>query len=175
MQAAIAGLQAWLATMTTITTSGSSPPGGGIALALAVLAAAACWWAAVRRVRVRRVRLRSFHAIPSPPGALPFVGHILQWLLHGPAQAHELYLRWHEAHGGIVRVRLLHRDVVLIADPAAAAQVLAAGPNECARRTPEYALFDAVRWSLGGRSLGGWVVCERSWSFCHYHLPTPRA
>eukprot|EP00775_Hariotina_reticulata_P011944 gene11944-12087_t len=62
---------------------------------------------------------------------------------------HEQFLRWHEKLGGIVRIRLLHRDIVLIADPQVAAEVLAKGPNECARRAPEYTTFDVAHGQAG--------------------------
>jgi hypothetical protein len=124
----------------------------------------------VRRLTV----LRGFYAIPSPPGAVPIHGHILHVMMHGPARAHELFLRWHEAYGPTLRIRLLHRTLVLIADAGDAAQVLGKGPNECFARTPEYTTFDVVRrcWA-GGQGTHCALFCgartpscavERVWS-----------
>eukprot|EP00878_Enallax_costatus_P000874 GHUV01001001.1.p1 GENE.GHUV01001001.1~~GHUV01001001.1.p1 ORF type:complete len:563 (+),score=98.44 GHUV01001001.1:141-1829(+) len=79
--------------------------------------------------------------IPKPWGDLPVLGHVVQMALH-VHNGHEQFLKWHEAYGDIVRIRILHRDIVLIADPKSAADVLAKGSNECARRTPEYKTFD---------------------------------
>lgn len=91
----------------------------------------------------RRWRSQDLLRIPKPWGDLPVLGHVVQMALHVD-NGHEQFLKWHEAYGKIVRIRLLHRDIVLVADPKAAADVLSKGPNECSRRTPEYKTFDVV-------------------------------
>lgn len=62
---------------------------------------------------IRRTTTLDLLSIPSPWG-LPLLGHLLQMALH-VRNGHEQFLKWHEALGGIVRIRLLHRDVVLVA------------------------------------------------------------
>jgi hypothetical protein len=107
----------------------------GITLLLAVIAA----W-----VIVRRFTTLDLFSIPTPWGS-PFIGlgHLLQMALH-VSNGHEQFLKWHEAYGPIVRLRLLYRDVVIVADPQIASELLSKGPNECPKRTPEYTLFNAV-------------------------------
>lgn len=99
--------------------------------------------AAVTYTLLRRLTTLDLFRIPSPWG-LPWIGQLLQ-LARCPYTPHEQFLQWHEALGPIVRLRIFHRDVVLVADPQVAAQLLAKGPNECYRRAPEYATYDAVR------------------------------
>jgi cytochrome P450 len=113
----------------------SSPGTLGITLLLAVLAA----W-----VVIRRFTMMDLFRIPTPWGS-PFIGlgHLLQLALH-VSNGHEQFIKWHEAYGPIVRLRLLHRDVVIVADPQVASELLSRGPNECPKRTPEYTLFNAV-------------------------------
>ncbi|WIA39640.1 hypothetical protein OEZ86_005717 [Tetradesmus obliquus] len=87
--------------------------------------------------------------IPTPWGS-PFIGlgHLLQMALH-VSNGHEQFLKWHEVYGPIVRLRLLYRDVVIVADPQVASELLGKGPNECPRRTPEYTLFNAAHGMPG--------------------------
>jgi hypothetical protein len=96
---------------------------------------------------IRRLTTLDLLRIPSPWG-IPVFGHLIQMAQHA-TNGHEQFLKWHEKLGGIVRIRLLHRDIVLVADPQVAAEVLAKGPNECARRTPEYTTFDIVSCPVG--------------------------
>lgn len=91
----------------------------------------------------RRLTSLDLFKIPTPWGDLPILGHVLQMALH-VSNGHEQFLKWHEAYGKFVRIRILHRDIVLVADPKAASDLLAKGPNECPRRTPEYTTFNLV-------------------------------
>lgn len=91
----------------------------------------------------RRLISLDLFKIPSPWGDLPIAGHVVQMALH-VSNGHEQFLKWHEAYGRFVRIRILHRDIVLVADPKAAWELLAKGPNECPRRTPEYTTFNVV-------------------------------
>lgn len=75
---------------------------------------------------------------PMPPQVLTHV-----------QQAHKLWLAWHERLGPFVRIRVAHHELVLIADPAAASEILNTGPNYCPKRPPQYGEFDWVRWGLG--------------------------
>jgi hypothetical protein len=124
----------------------SSPGTLGITLLLAVLAA----W-----VVIRRFTMMDLFRIPTPWGS-PFIGlgHLLKMALH-VSNGHEQFIRWHEAYGPIVRLRLLHRDVVIVADPQVASELLSRGPNECPKRTPEYTLFNAVGF---GASASCWLM-----------------
>lgn len=90
----------------------------------------------------RRWTTLDLFKIPSPWG-LPWTGQLIQLALHA-YRPHEQFLRWHEALGPVVRLRIFHRDVILVADPKVAAQVLAKGPNECHKRAPEYTTYDVV-------------------------------
>lgn len=150
MLAALAG--AWdaqgIATVTLAALAGAWDAQGIAAVVLALLLA----WTLLRRTTTLDLL-----SIPSPWG-LPLLGHLMQMALH-VSNGHEQFLKWHQALGGIVRIRLLHRDVVLVADPLVAAQVLAKGPNECARRTPEYTTFDVV--SCTGHSSNSWSGSHR--------------
>lgn len=119
--------------------------------------------AALTYTLLRRWTTLDLFKIPSPWG-LPWTGQLLQLALNA-YRPHELFLQWHEALGGIVRLRIFHRDVIIIADPQVAAQVLAKGKNECYRRAPEYATYDVVSSSsitptqrLQWDSMGWWVV-----------------
>lgn len=114
-----------------------------VALAVASL----CAWFIIRRLTTLDLL-----QIPSPWG-IPVLGQLIQMAQH-VTNGHEQFLRWHEKFGAIVRIRLLHRDIVLVADPQVAAEVLAKGPNECARRAPEYTTFDVVSCSFR-------LVCDR--------------
>jgi hypothetical protein len=98
--------------------------------------------AAVTYTALRRLTTLDLFKIPSPWG-LPWTGQLIQ-LAGCPYTPHEQFLKWHEALGSIVRLRIFHRDVILIADPHIAAQVLAKGSNECYSRAPEYATYDVV-------------------------------
>lgn len=104
---------------------------------LLLLAGAAAAYAVLRRWTTL-----DLFKIPTPWG-LPFVGQLIQ-LAACVATPHEQMLKWHEDLGSIVRLRIFHRDVVLVSDPQVAAQVLAKGSNECWKRAPEYATYDAV-------------------------------
>lgn len=107
--------------------------------------------AAVTYSCIRRWTTLDLFKIPSPWG-LPWTGQLIQLALYA-YNPHQQFLKWHEALGSIVRLRIFHRDVVLVADPQVAAQLLAKGPNECYRRAPEYATYDAVSVSAAfGRS-----------------------
>lgn len=92
---------------------------------------------------IRRLTTLDLLSIPTPWG-IPLLGQLIQ-LAQCANTPHEQFLKWHEQLGNIVRLRIAYRDVVLIADPQVAAQVLSKGPNECFRRAPEYATYDAVR------------------------------
>jgi hypothetical protein len=89
---------------------------------------------------------RAFYSIPSPWGD-PITGNGLAISLGYIHNAHEKFLQWHEQLGSIVRIRVFHRDIVLIADPKVANDVLGRGPNACPQRAPEYTTFDLVRHS----------------------------
>ncbi len=91
--------------------------------------------------------LHDLESIPVAPGGLPVLGHLLPLARH-VANPAPLFAAWHDAAGPVLRVRLAHRLIVLVADPAIAAAVYAAsGPSACLRRTPEYATFDVVRFA----------------------------
>eukprot|EP00882_Tetradesmus_deserticola_P013534 GHRQ01014369.1.p1 GENE.GHRQ01014369.1~~GHRQ01014369.1.p1 ORF type:complete len:398 (+),score=53.30 GHRQ01014369.1:222-1415(+) len=131
----------WLGSfMSQQETSWSIPSTLAITLLLAVLAA----W-----VVVRRVTMLDLFEIPTPWGS-PVIGlgHLLMMALH-VSNGHEQFLKWHDTYGPIVRLRLLHRDVVIVADPQVASELLSKGPNECPRRTPEYTLFNAAHGMPG--------------------------
>lgn len=98
--------------------------------------------AALTYALIRRWTTLDLFKIPSPWG-IPFLGQLPQ-LAACAYNPHEQFLKWHDALGSIVRLRVAYRDVILIADPQVAAQVLAKGPNECHLRAPEYATYDAV-------------------------------
>lgn len=105
---------------------------------VALLAVLVSW------VVIRRLSTLDLLTIPTPWGSpLIGLGHLLMMALH-VSNGHEQFLKWHEKYGSIVRLRLLHRDVVIVADPKVAAELLQKGPNECPRRTPEYTTFNAV-------------------------------
>lgn len=99
---------------------------------------------------IRRWTTLDLFKIPSPWG-LPGTGQLIQLAMYA-YNPHQQFLKWHEALGSIVRLRIFHRDVVLVADPQVAAQLLAKGPNECYRRAPEYATYDAVSCPAVGGS-----------------------
>lgn len=82
--------------------------------------------------------------LPSPPAVL-LLGHI-QLALH-VKDMHLQFLRWHNRFGKLLRIRVLQQDMVLIADPALASEVLTLGPNYCARRPADYATFNVVSFS----------------------------
>lgn len=90
---------------------------------------------------VRKWQRLDLDSIPTPQG-WPLIGHI-QILTH-VKQAHSLLLKWHEQLGPVVRARVAHHELVFIADPAAAADVLTVGPNYCPKRPPDYGVFDAA-------------------------------
>jgi hypothetical protein len=127
----------------------SSPGTPGITLLLVVLAA----W-----VVIRRFTMMDLFRIPTPWGS-PFIGlgHLLRLALH-VSNGHEQFIKWHEAYGPIVRLRLLHRDVVIVADPQVASELLSRGPNECPKRTPEYTLFNAVSLCASVVTICCWTV-----------------
>lgn len=105
--------------------------------------------AAVTYTFLRRWTTLDLFKIPTPWG-LPWVGQLIQ-LCQYVYNPHQQFLKWHEQLGPIVRLRIFHRDVVLVADPQVASQLLSKGPNECYRRAPEYVTYDAV-----GAAAGGW-------------------
>jgi hypothetical protein len=85
------------------------------------------------------------------------------------SNGHELFLKWHEQLGPYVRIRLLHRHIVLVADPATAIDIYGRGSNSCPQRTPEYTAFDKVGWQQGaaGPHFRTWSlssVLEVGWS-----------
>jgi hypothetical protein len=57
---------------------------------------------------------------------------------------HRLYTEWHEQFGRFVRVRVAHRNMLLVADPAAASSILVKGPGYVPRKPSEYTAFDVV-------------------------------
>ena len=91
---------------------------------------------------VRWQRLDIYN-IPSPWGD-PITGNGLAISLGYLHNAHEKFLQWHEQLGGIVRIRVFHRDIVLVADAKVANDILGRGPHTCPQRAPEYTTFDLV-------------------------------
>eukprot|EP00882_Tetradesmus_deserticola_P013897 GHRQ01014762.1.p1 GENE.GHRQ01014762.1~~GHRQ01014762.1.p1 ORF type:complete len:265 (+),score=77.84 GHRQ01014762.1:176-970(+) len=91
----------------------------------------------------------SYYSAPSPPVRAPY------WLLGNVELAervtdrHRLYTEWHERFGPFVRVRVAHRSMLLVADPAAAASILVKGPGYVPQKPPEYTAFDVAHGLQG--------------------------
>lgn len=80
-------------------------------------------------------------------------------LLKDQARCFEWFRKTHEKYGPIFRVRILHREMVIIADPRVAAQVLNKGPNYVPRKASEYSGIDPVShevhsWERVARTVG---------------------
>lgn len=85
---------------------------------------------------------------------------------------HQLYKEWHEKFGPFVRIRIAHRSMLMVADPAAAASILVKGPGYVAQKPPEYTAFDVVSRNLDPPS-GVYVVncgAVRLWSVLRFAL-----
>lgn len=85
----------------------------------------------------RHVALRS---MPGPPGH-PVLGHLRQFKL-GAAVAH--MKAWAEQHGPIYRCRLLHRPVVVVADPSLVREVLRQRPQKIRRMQAMESILDEL-------------------------------
>jgi hypothetical protein len=80
------------------------------------------------------------------------------------ADRHKLYTEWHEQFGPFVRVRVAHRNMLLVADPAAASSILVKGPGYVPKKPSEYTAFDVVRANRNNTAFNYTSALCRCWS-----------
>lgn len=62
-----------------------------------------------------------------------------------PRRSHEWFRQCHERYGPIFRLKIAHREVVMVADTRAAQEVLSAGPHYLPQKSYEYSAIEPVR------------------------------
>ncbi|KAF6261970.1 cytochrome P450 [Scenedesmus sp. NREL 46B-D3] len=110
----------------------------------------------------------SYYSAPSPPLRAPYwlFGNVE--MIERVADRHRLYTEWHERFGPFVRVRIAHRNMLLVADPAAASSILVKGPGYVPRKPSEYTAFDVAHGLQGYNGLlthqdeGTWRAARRA-------------
>lgn len=110
----------------------------------------------------------SYYSAPSPPLRAPYwlFGNVE--MVERVADRHRLYTEWHERFGPFVRVRIAHRCMLLVADPAAASSILVKGPGYVPRKPSEYTAFDVAHGLQGYNGMlthqdeGTWRAARRA-------------
>jgi len=102
------------------------------AITCAVLLAAVlmAWLVLPRRSRAAAAAsrgLKPMSSLPTPPGASLLMGHLP--LLARGLQMHLRLTEWTQQLGGMYRLRLAHRKVLVVTDPHVANPLLSAGPD----------------------------------------------
>ncbi|KAI8469292.1 MAG: cytochrome P450 [Monoraphidium minutum] len=122
-------------------------PEHGLAAAAVLAAAAFLLWA------WRRASL-DLYKIPEAPSNWPILGILPDYWRHSDIAALQLRCVEQANAGPFVRVRAAHKHVVIVADPAAAAEILSrSGPHRVPRKVPEYAAFDIATGLHGHHSI----------------------
>ncbi|XP_060118762.1 cholesterol 24-hydroxylase-like [Heteronotia binoei] len=112
---------------------------------------------------VKYVHLKSDH-IPGPPRASFFLGHLpVVWRMYKKKElAYDLFLRWAEEYGPIVRVNIFHRIAVLILSPEGVKEYL---------MLPQYPkdriVYRDFKNMFGVRFLGNGLVTDLDYN--HWH------
>ncbi|KAG2443022.1 hypothetical protein HYH02_009438 [Chlamydomonas schloesseri] len=90
-------------------------------------------------------------AIPGPwPHALPLLGNILSVLR---PDFHRVLLRWCDQYGGVVRVKFLWQDGLLVTDPGALASICGRGEGACDKAAAIYTPINAMCTPRGHANL----------------------
>eukprot|EP00955_Chlamydomonas_euryale_P073714 361816-Chlamydomonas_euryale.AAC.3 len=79
-----------------------------------------------RAARAAARGLKPLSSLPTPPGAYPLLGHAPQ-LLH--QRMHLTLTDWARQLGGVYRLRLADKRVVVVTDPKIALPLLSSGPE----------------------------------------------
>lgn len=105
-------------------------------------------------LRLWRASNLDFYKIPQAPGQWPFLGILPDyWSYHDISAILLKYVEGAKA-GPFVRTRAAHKRVLIVADPAAAAEVFSrSGANAVHRKVPEYASFDIATGLHGHHSI----------------------
>ncbi|KIY96472.1 hypothetical protein MNEG_11492 [Monoraphidium neglectum] len=88
---------------------------------------------------VRRPR-HDMDAIPGPwKSAYPVVGNVLECLR---PDFHKVLLKWADDYGGVVRVKFLWKDALIVTDPQALAAIMGRGEGALDKAAGVYATIN---------------------------------
>eukprot|EP00775_Hariotina_reticulata_P005921 gene5921-6161_t len=125
----------------------------GEASRIAVAAVAVALLGVVAAELLWRRRCYDVHKIPVAPDSVPILGHLLLYWRHKDFS--KWFLSFHETtQQPVLRVNVLHKLFVVVADPQLAAAVYArTGEDRVPRKVPEYGAFDAATGLYGHHSI----------------------